>query len=66
MLRVFEAEAIADHRDGKRLVVKKLFGIGKNMIRDNVHGGTTCFSFDQGAEIAVRQAALVGKIGDGG
>ena len=53
MLRVFEAETIANHRDGKRLVVKKLFGIGKNMVGNDVFGGTTCFHTHQIAEIAV-------------
>ena len=62
MLRVFEAEAIANHRDGQRLVVKKLFGISKNMVGNDVLGGTTCFHTHQIAEISARQAAFVCKI----
>ena len=53
MLRVFEAEAIANHRDGQRLIIKKLFGINKNMVGNDVFGGTTCFHTYQIAEIAV-------------
>ena len=63
MLGIFEAETIAYHCDGQRLVVQQLFGMGEKVIGDYVLGGTTGFHAHQIAEIAVRQAAFVGKIG---
>ena len=62
MLRVFEAEAIANHRDGQRLVVKKLFGINKNMVGNDILGGTAGFHTHQIPEISAGQAAFVCKI----
>ena len=43
MLRIFKAETIANHRDGQRLVVQQLFGMGEKVVRDDVLGGTTSF-----------------------
>ena len=62
MLGIFEAETIAYHCDGQRLVVQQLFGMGEKVVRDDVLGGTTGFHAHQIAEIAVRQAAFVCKI----
>ena len=62
MLGIFEAEAIADHCNGQRLIIKELFGISKNMVGNDVLGSTPRFHTHQIAEIAVRQAAFVCKI----
>ena len=62
MLWIFKAETIADHCDGQRLIIKELFGISKNMVGNDVLGGTTGFHAHKIAEIAVRQATFVCKI----
>ena len=58
MLGIFKAETIADHCDGKRLIIKKLFGIDKNMVGNDVFGGTTGFHAHQITEISARQTAV--------
>ena len=62
MLGIFKAETIADHCDGQRLIIKKLFGIDKNMVGNDVFGGTTGFHAHQITEISARQTAFVCKI----
>ena len=59
MLGIFKAETNADHCDGQCLIIKKLFGISKNMVSNDVLGGTTCFHAHQIPEIAARQAAFI-------
>ena len=63
MLGIVEAETLADHGDGKHLVVQQLFGMGENIIGNDVLGRATSFYAHQIAEIAARQAALFGEIG---
>ena len=62
MLGIFKAETTADNCNGQRLIIKELFGIGKNMVGNDVLGSTPRFHTHQIAEIAVRQAAFVCKI----
>ena len=62
MLGIVEAETLADHGDGQHLVVQQLFGMGENIIGNDVLGRATSFYAHQIAEIAVRQAAFVCKI----
>ena len=63
MLGIVEAETLADHGDGKHLVVQQLFGMGENIIGNDVLGRATCFHAHQIAEISAGQAALFGEIG---
>ena len=62
MLGIFKAETTADNCNSQRLIIKKLFGISKNMVGNDVLGSTPRFHTHQIAEIAVRQAAFVCKI----
>ena len=63
MLGIFEAEMLADHCDGQRLVVQQLFSMGEKAVRDDVLSSTPRFHTHQIAEIATGQAAFVSKIG---
>ena len=62
MLRIVEAETLADEGDGQCLVVQQLFGMGKKVVGNDVLGGTTGFHAHQIAEISARQTAFFGKI----
>ena len=62
MLRIFESQTFANHRDGQRLVVQQLFGMGEKVVRDDVLGGTTSFNAYQIPEISAGQTAFVCKI----
>lgn len=66
MLGIFEAEALADLRDGERLVVEQLLGGGKKVAGDEVLGRTAGLNPHQLAKIAAGETAFVSEIGHRG
>ena len=42
MLRIFEAQSFAYHRDGKGVVIQQLLGMGKEAVGNDVLGSTSC------------------------
>lgn len=66
MLGVLKTELQTDLVDAQVALVQQLLGGGEEVVGNEILGSLAGLHFDQGAEVAGREAALVGKIGHSG
>lgn len=64
MLRILEAQLLADQRNGKCVVIQQLLCMGEQMVGNDVLGGTPGLRLHQCTKVACGKAALFGKVSD--
>lgn len=64
MLRILEAQLLADQRNGECVVIQQLLCMGEQMVGNDVLGGTPHLRLHQCTKVSCGKAALFGKVSD--